>query len=75
MDGIKYNTKIFYLVASKCSRNHFISEKKTVKLFKPYFLQNSLIVQLYTFARIYKGVLNTPGSQFVKAFSALPLYS
>jgi len=33
---------IIFLVAAKCSRNHFNSEKqKTVQLFTPHFLQNS----------------------------------
>ena len=39
--------KFKYVVASKCSRNHFISQKyKTVRLFKLHFVQNSPPVQL-----------------------------
>jgi hypothetical protein len=61
------------VVASKCSRNHFISEKyTTVQLFKLGFLQNSILVQLYTSASDCKGVSNIPGSNFVKAFPAIP---
>jgi len=61
------------VVASKCSRNHFISEKyTTVQSFKLGFLQNSLLVQLYTSDSDCKGIGNIPGSNFVKAFSALP---
>jgi hypothetical protein len=42
----------FYVVASKCLRNHFISMRyKIAKLFKAYFLQNNPLVQIYTFAR------------------------
>jgi len=59
------------VVASKCSRNRFISEKyKTVQLFKLQFLQNSPLVQLFTSAS-GKGIGNVLGSHFVKAFSAL----
>jgi hypothetical protein len=36
------------------------------------FLQNSPLVQLDTDASDCKGVVNIPGSNFVKAFSALP---
>ena len=40
-----------YVIASKCSWNHFISEKcKTVQSFKLHFLQNSCLMQLYTSA-------------------------
>jgi hypothetical protein len=42
---------VLYVVASKCSRNHFISEKyKILQLFTLPFLQNSPIVQLYNSA-------------------------
>jgi len=61
------------VAASKCSRNHFISEKyETAQLFKLYFLQNSPLLQLRTSAGDCKGVGNIPGSYFVKAVSALP---
>jgi hypothetical protein len=53
-----------------------ISEKiKTIELFKLYFLQNSPLVHLYISARDCKGAENITGTQFVKAFSALPLHS
>jgi len=49
------------VVASKRSRNHFISEKyKTRQLFKLRFLQNSPNVQLYTSASDGKRVGNVP---------------
>jgi hypothetical protein len=65
-----------YAVASKCSQNHFISERyKTLQLFKLHFLQNSPLVQIYTYARDFKVVGNIPGTHFVKAFSALPSHS
>jgi len=58
-----------YVVASKCSRNHFISEKyKTVKSFKLHLLQNRLLAQIYTFASDCSGVGNIPGSHCVKHF-------
>jgi len=64
------------VVASECSRNHFISENyTTVQSFKLYFLQNSHLVQLYTSDSNFKGVENIPGNHFVKAFSALLLHS
>ena len=54
------------MVASKCSRNHFISEiYKTVKSFTLHFLQNSPLVQLCTPAIYCEGVGNIPGSQLV----------
>jgi hypothetical protein len=40
-----------HAVASKFSRNYFIAEKyEKVETFKLHFLQNSLLVQLYTSA-------------------------
>ena len=62
------------MVASKYSRNRFISEKK-IQSFKPHFLQNSPLVQLYTSASDCKGIGNMPGSHFVKALSALISHS
>ena len=60
------------MVASKCSYNHFISEKyKAVQSFKLHFLQYSSLVQLHTSASDCKHVGNIPGNHFVKAFSAL----
>jgi hypothetical protein len=54
------------MVASKYSRNHFISEKyKSVPAFALHFLQNSPLVQLQTFAKAGKGVGNFSGSHFV----------
>jgi hypothetical protein len=65
-----------YVIASKYSRNQFISEKyNTVQTFKLLFLQNSHLVQLYTSASDCKFVGNIPGSHFVKAFSALSSHS
>jgi hypothetical protein len=53
-----------------------ISEKiKAVESFKPYFVQNSPLVHLYSSASDCKGVGNIPGTHFVKAFSALPVHS
>jgi len=64
------------VVASKCSRNHFISEKyKTVQSFKLQFLQNSPLVQIYISASDCKGIGNMPGNHSVKAFSALLSHS
>jgi len=64
------------MVASKCSRNHFISEKyKTLQSFKLYFFDIIPPVQLYATASDCKGVGNIPGSHFVKAFSVLLLRS
>jgi len=58
------------------SPNYFIPEKyKRVLSFKQHLLQNNSLMQLYTFAREYKGVENIPGSHFVKTFSALTSYS
>jgi hypothetical protein len=65
-----------YVVASKCSWNHFISEtNKTLQSFKLYFLHNIPLVPLYASASYCKGVGNIPGSHFVKAFSAPPPHS
>jgi len=65
-----------HVVASRCSWNHFISGNyKTVQSFKLHFLQNSLLVQLYTSASDFKGVETIPGSHFMKTFSALPSHS
>ena len=67
---------MIYVVASKCSQNHFISENyKTVQSFKLHCLQNSPLLQQYTFASECKGAGNIPGSHFVKAFAALLLHS
>ena len=42
---------IYIVVASKCSRNHFIYEKYNIlQSFKVQFLQNDPLVQLYTSA-------------------------
>ena len=60
-----------YAVASKCSRNHFLSEKqKAVRSFKLHFLPFGPFVQLYTSASYCKGVGNIPGSHIMKSFSA-----
>jgi hypothetical protein len=67
---------LIYMVPSKCSQNHFISEKyKTLQQLKLHFLWNSRLVQLYTYASSCKGIGNIPGGHFVKAFSALPSHS
>jgi hypothetical protein len=56
-----------YVVAVKCSRNHFISEKyKTVQSFKLRFLQNSPFLQLYTSASECKDVGNVFWKPFYK---------
>jgi len=52
-----------YVVALKCYRNNFNSEKyKTVQSLKLHFLQSSHIVQLlaHTSASDHKGVGNIP---------------
>jgi len=65
-----------FVAASKCSRNHFISEKyKTVQYFKLHVLQNSLLVKLYTAASDSIAVGNNPGSHFVKDFAGLLSHS
>ena len=65
-----------YVVASKCSRNHLISDKdKTVQLFKLQFLQNSPFVQRNPSASNTKGVGNMSGSHFVNTFSSVPSHS
>ena len=62
-----------YVVASKYSRNHFISEKnKRVQSFKIYFLQNSPFLHLHTSASDCEGVVNIPESRVVRDFSAVP---
>jgi hypothetical protein len=54
------------MVVSKCSRNHFISEKYvTVRQYKLHFLQNDPLVQLYMSVSDFIGDGNIPGSQFV----------
>jgi len=64
------------VVASKYSRNHFISEiYKTVQLYKVHFLKNSPLKQLYTSDSNCKSVGNIPVSHFVTAFSALSSHS
>jgi len=61
-----------HVVASKCIRNHFVSEKyKTVQTFKLYFLKNRPVLQPCTTASDCKSVAHVPGSHFVKAFSGL----
>jgi hypothetical protein len=61
------------MVASKCSRNHFISKKyETVKSFKILFPQNSALIQIYATPSDCNSVGNIPGSHFVQAFSARP---
>jgi len=58
-----------YMVASKCSRNQFTSEKhKTVKSFKLHLLQNRLLAQIYSSASDCNGVGNIPESHCVKSF-------
>ena len=65
-----------YVVASKCSRNHFISEKqKAVQSFKLHFLQAGPLVQLYTSASNGKGLGNILGSHIMKVFSLLSSHS
>jgi len=67
---------LIYVVVSKCSQNHFISEKhKTVQSFKLHFLQNSPLPQPHVSASDCRDVRNIPRSYFVKAFSALPSHS
>jgi aspartyl aminopeptidase len=57
-----------YVVVSKYSRKHFISENyTTVQLFKLHFRQNHIFIQLYTFSSDGKGGGNIPGNHFVKA--------
>ena len=49
----------FYVVASKCSRNHFISEKYvTVQSFKIHFFQNSTFCN-YTLSSVNVKMLET----------------
>ena len=61
------------MVASKSSHNHFVSAKcYTVQPFKLSFLQNSLLVQIHTYAGDCKDIGNIPGSHFVEAFSDFP---
>jgi hypothetical protein len=75
-DKLKCYITYNYVVASKCSRDRFISEKyKTVQSFTLHLLQNGPLVQLHTSASDCKCVGNIPGSQFVKAFSGLPSHS
>ena len=57
-----------YPVASKCSLNHFISEKyKIVRSFKLHLPPNNPFVQLYTSVSDCKDAENISGSHFVKA--------
>ena len=50
-----------HLITSKCSWNHFNSEKyKTVQSLQLHFLQNIHLVQLYTSASDYEGFGNIP---------------
>ena len=56
------------MVASKCSQNHFISEKnKTVQSFKLLFLQLCPHVQQYTSAGNCNYVGDIPGSHFIES--------
>jgi hypothetical protein len=69
-----------HVVASKCSQNHFISEKnKTVQSFELPFLQICPHVQQYTCAGNCKCVQDISGSHFIEthfSFSvALPIMS
>jgi len=51
LQGRSFKIKVFFVVASRCSQNHFISEKyKTGQSFKLHLLLNNPLVQLYTFA-------------------------
>ena len=60
-----------YVLASKYSWNHFISEKrKRVQSFKIHFL-----APLYTSASDCKRDENIPGNNFEKVFSTLPSHS
>jgi len=61
-----------FVVASKCSQSHFSFLRNTKQL---HFLQNSPLVQLYTFVRDCKCVESIPRNHFVKESSAFPLYS
>jgi len=57
-----------HVVASKCSQNHFISEKnKTVQSFKLLFLQICPHVQQYTSACNCKCVGDILGSHFIES--------
>jgi hypothetical protein len=61
-----------HVVASKCSWNHFNSEKyKRVQSLELHFLQNSLLVQLQTSISGCKFGENIPGGHFVKALEAI----
>jgi len=63
-----------YMIASKCSRKHFISEKyKRVQSSKLHFLRNSPLVHLYTFD--FKDFGNVHRNHFMKTSSALPSHS
>jgi len=63
---------LIYVVSSKCSLNHFNSEKyKRVQLYKLLFLENSPLVKIYTSACERKFVGIILSSHFVKTFSAL----
>jgi len=67
---------LIYMVASKYSRKHFISEKyKTAQSFMLYFLQNGAHVQLCTSTSECTGDGNITGNHFVEVFSALPAHS
>ena len=60
-----------HVVASKCSRSRFLSDKyKTVQSFRPHFLQNSPRVQLHTSAGDCKVVGNISGSQCESLFKS-----
>jgi len=72
----KKRVRPIHVVASKCSRNHFICEKyKTVHSIRLRFLRNSFLGQIHTSISNSKGVENFAGNHIVKAFSALPSHS
>jgi hypothetical protein len=64
------------VIASKFSGNHFISEKyKNSAIINKHFLKNAPLVLLHTSASDSKAVGSIPGSNFVKASSALTPHS
>jgi len=64
-----------YVVASKCSRNHFISEKyKTVKSFKLYLLQKSPSATIH-FCQLLQRCWKHSRKPPCETFSALPSHS
>ena len=64
------------VAASKCSQNHFISEKyKILQSLKLHFLQESPFVELYVSASNCKSVGYIPASRSVKLFLAFLSHS